>query len=122
MIFWRILSHNSGEFRHRLEKTWIGGISYSLFTTGSYFFDTSSRKILSLYRDECLYGLRGFYFTGSKSWEPADFNQVNAFRGVVQGKMLPANGRMKKNPDNSSIKLHEVEAILLVSQICAPTW
>lgn len=65
---------------------------------------------------------RVFYFTGSKSWEQADVNQVNAFRGVVQGKMLPANRRMKKNPDNSSISVHEVEAILLIFQICAPTW
>lgn len=85
-------------------------------------FDTSNREIKSLYTNACLYGLGGFYFRGSKSWEQADVNQVNAFRAVVQGKVLPANRRMKKNPDDPSINVNEVEAILLAFQIWAPKW
>ncbi len=37
----------------------------------------------------------------------------------MQGKSLPANRKMKKNPDDPSINVHEVEAILLVFHICA---
>ncbi len=37
----------------------------------------------------------------------------------MQGKLLLANRKMKKNPDDPSINVHEVEAILWAFQIWA---
>lgn len=48
--------------------------------------------------------------------------QANAFRALVQGKSLPANQKMTKNPDDPSINVHEVEAFLLAFQVWAPKW
>ena len=89
---------------------------------GVLFFDTRCRETQSLYTDACLYGLGGFYFKGLQSWEQADIIQKNAFRAVVQGKVLPENRKMRKNPDDPSINVHEVEAILLAFQVWAPKW
>lgn len=77
-----------------------------------YFFDTNSRQIQSLYTDACLYGLGGFYFKGSEPWTKAKIFQENAFQAIVQGKSLPVNRKMKKNPNDLSINVHEVKTIL----------
>ena len=89
---------------------------------GVLFFDTSSRDLKSLYTDACLYGLGGLYFEGCRSWEPAKVIQGKAFHAVVQGKPVPANRKMRKNPDDPNIKVHKVEAILLAFQIWTPKW
>lgn len=86
------------------------------------FFHTSSRQAYSLYTDACLYGLGGCYFKGSEHWEQADIHQQNAFCAIVQGKVIRANRKMKKNPDDPSINVHEVEAILLAFQTWASNW
>ncbi len=36
--------------------------------------------------------------------------------------LLPANRKMKKNPNNPSINVYEVEAILLAFQVWAEKW
>ncbi len=84
---------------------------------GVLFFDTRNRVTQNLYTDACLYGLVGFYFEGRQAWENVKVNQSDAFCAIVQGKSLPANRKMKKNPDDPSINIHEVEAILLAFQI-----
>lgn len=89
---------------------------------GVLFFDTINRKIVSLYTDACLYGLGGCFFEGSIFWEQADIKQTQAFRALVKGKTLPANRKLAKNPDDPSINVHEVEAILLAFQLWAPSW
>lgn len=86
------------------------------------FFDTSSRHTIRLYNNTCLYDLGGFFFEGKRDWPAAAIHQVNAFRAVVDGKILPPNRRMKKNPNDLSINVYEVEAILLAFQVWAPTW
>ncbi len=87
---------------------------------GVLFFNTTKRKIQTLYTDACLYGLGGFYFDGTQPWEQAYISQLQTCCAIVQGKTLPANRKMKKNPDDPSINVHEVEAILLAFQAWAP--
>ncbi len=87
---------------------------------GVLFFDTTKRKIQTLYTNACLYGLGGFYFEGSQPWEQAYISQLQACCAIIQGKALPVNRKMKKNPDDPSINVHEVEAILLAFQAWAP--
>ncbi len=74
------------------------------------------------YTDACLYGLDRFYFEGRQVWEQVKVNQSDAFCAIKQGKSLSANGKMKKNPDDPSINIHEAEAIVLVFQIWAKKW
>ncbi len=81
------------------------------------FFDTRNRVTQTLYTDACLYDLGGFYFEGQQAWEQVKVNQSDAFYAIVQGKSLEANRKMKKKPDDTSINIHEVEAILLAFQI-----
>ncbi len=81
------------------------------------FFDTRNRVTQILYTDACLYDLSRFYFEGRQAWEQVKVNQSDAFCAIVKEKSLPANGRMKKNPDDPSVNVHEVEAILLAFQI-----
>ncbi len=83
------------------------------------FFDTRNRVTQTLYTDACLYGLGGFYFEGRPAWEQVKINQSDAFCAIVQEKSLPANRKMKKNPDDPSINVHEVEALPLAFQIWA---
>ncbi len=64
-----------------------------------------------------LYSLGSFYFKGTESWEIIKVLQANAFFAVLQGKSLPANKKRRKNPDDPSINVHEVEAILLGFQV-----
>ncbi len=71
----------------------------------------------TLYTDACFYGLGEFYFEGRQVWEQVKVNQSDAFCAIVQRKSLPANRKMKKNSDDLSINVHEVEAILLAFQI-----
>ncbi len=54
-----------------------------------------------------------------ESWEITNILQTNAFCAVVQEKSLPANRKMEKNPNDPSINVHEVEAILPVFQVWA---
>ena len=89
---------------------------------GVLFFDNRNRVTQTLYTDACLYGLGGFYFEGRQAWEQVKVNQSDAFCAIVQGKSLPANRKIKKNPDDPSINVHEVEAILLAFQIWAEKW
>ncbi len=72
---------------------------------------------LTLYTNACLYGLGRFYFEGRQAWEQVKVNQSDTFCAIVQEKSLSANRKMKKNPDDPSINVHEVEAILLAFQI-----
>ncbi len=85
-------------------------------------FDNWNRVTQTLYSDACLYGLGGFFFEGRQAWEQVKVNQSDAFCVIVQGKSLPANRKIKKNPDDPSINVHEVEAILLAFQIWAQKW
>ncbi len=87
---------------------------------GVLFFDTTKKKIQTLYTDVYLYGLGWFYFKGSQPWEQAYISQLQACYAIVQGKALPANRKMKKNLDDPSINIHKVEAILLAFQAWAP--
>ncbi len=89
---------------------------------GVLFFDTRNRVTQTLYTDACLYGLSGFYFEARQAWEQVKVNQSDAFCAIVKRKLLPANKKRKKNPDNPSINAHEVEAILLTFQIWAEKW
>ena len=86
------------------------------------FFDSTNRQTQSLYTDACFYGFGGFYFKGTESWEITKFLQANKFCAVVQGKSLPASRKMGKNPDDLSINMHEVKAILLAFQVWTPKW
>ena len=86
------------------------------------FFDTRNRVIQTFYTDECVYGLGGFHFEGRQAWEQVKVNQSGAFCAILQGKSLPPNRKMKKNPNDPSINVHEVEALLLVFQIWAEKW
>ncbi len=88
------------------------------------FFDTleSYRPTITLYIDAYLYGLGGFCFDGSNDWPTATIFQSRTFWMVVEGKTLSQNRKMTKNSDDPSINVHEVEAILLVSQLWAPVW
>ena len=52
-----------------------------------------------------------------ESWKITNILQANAFCAVVQEKSLLANRRMGKNPNDPSINVHEVEAILPVFQV-----
>ena len=89
---------------------------------GVLFFDSRNREPQTLYTDACLYGLGGFYFGGRQAWEQIKVTQSDAFYALVQRKALQANRKMKKNSDDPSIIVHEVEAILLAFQIWAPKW
>ena len=89
---------------------------------GILFFDTTNRQTQSLYTDACLSGLGGFYFKGTESWKITKVFQANAFCVVVQRKSLSANRKMGKNPNDPSINVHNVEAILLAFQVWAPKW
>ncbi len=80
---------------------------------GVLFVDTCSRHTINLYTDTYLYGLGGFFFEGRGDWPTNAIDQVNAFQAIVSGKTLPLNWRMAKNPDDPSINVHKVEAILL---------
>lgn len=86
------------------------------------FFDTSNRHTISLYTDACLYGLGGFFFESRGNWPAAKIHQADAFRAIVYGKSLPPNRKMAKDPDDPSINVHEVEAIILAFQLWAPAW
>lgn len=86
------------------------------------FLETSSRKVHSLYIDTCLYGLSRVYFKGAIRWENVEVDQTNAFHTVVNGKVLPINRKMAKNPRDLSINMHKVEAILWAFQTLAPKW
>lgn len=89
---------------------------------GVLFFNTRERKTQTLYTDACVYGLGGFHFKGSQPWEQAYINQMQACCAIVWGKALPANRKMRKNPDDPSINVHKVKAILLAFQAWAPQW
>ncbi len=89
---------------------------------GVLFFDNRNRVTQTLYTDACLYGLSGFYFEGRQAWEQVKVNQSDAFCAIVERKSLPASRKIKKNPDNPSINIHKVEAILLAFQIWAEKW
>ena len=43
--------------------------------------------------------------------------QRKVFRAIVSKKALPANRKMAKDPDDPSINIYEVEAILLIFQL-----
>lgn len=45
--------------------------------------------------------------------EQVKVGQVNTFRALVRGKTLLSNQKIRKNPSDPSINVHEVEAILL---------
>ncbi len=79
--------------------------------------DIRNRVTQILYTDACLYGLGGFHFEGRQAWEQVKINKSDAFCAILQGKSLPANRKIKANPDNLNINVHEVEAILLAFQI-----
>ncbi len=89
---------------------------------GVLFFYTCSKHTISLYTDAYLYGLGGFFFEGRGDWPTAAIDQANTFRAIVNEKTLSPNRRMAKNPDDLSINVHEVEAILLAFQVLSPTW
>ena len=89
---------------------------------GVLFFDSRNRETQTLYTDACLYGLGGFHFRGRQAWEQVKVTQSDAFCALVQGKALPANRKMKKNFDDPSINVYELEAILLAFKIWAPRW
>ncbi len=95
-----------------------------LLTTynGVLFFDTRNKVTQTLYTDACLYGLGGFYFEGRQAWEQVKVNQSDVFCDIVKRKSLPANRKTKKNSDDPSINVHEVEAILLAFQTWAEKW
>ncbi len=76
----------------------------------------------TLHTDECLYGLGRFYFEGRQAWEQVKVNKSDAFCAIVKRKLLQAHRKMKKNPDDPSINVHEVEVILLAFQIWAEKW
>ncbi len=86
---------------------------------GVLFFNTRNKVTQTLYTDPCLYPLGGFCFEGRQAWEQMKVNQSDAFCAIVQGKSLPANRKMKKNPDDPSINVNKMEAILLAFQIWA---
>ena len=71
----------------------------------------------TLYTDPCLYGLGGFYFDGRQALEQVKVNQSDGFCAIVRGKLLLDNGKMRKNLDDPSININEVEAILLAVRI-----
>ena len=87
-----------------------------------FFFDTRSRVTQTLYTDTCLYGLGGFHFESQQAWKQVKVNKSDAFCSIVKGKSLPANRKMKKNPDDPSINIHKVEVIFLAFQIKAEKW
>ncbi len=89
---------------------------------GVLFFDTRNRETQTLYTDTCLYGLGGFHFAGRQAWGQVKVTQSDAFCELVQGKALLANRKIKKNSDDPSINVHEVEAILLIFQIWKARW
>lgn len=89
---------------------------------GVLFIDMSNRQTTSLYTDACLYGLGGFYFEGREDWKHVSISQARAFRAIVNGKPLSPNRKMRKDPDDPSINVHEVEAILLAFQLWSPSW
>lgn len=89
---------------------------------GVLFFNTSSRHTISLYTNACLYGLGGFFFKGKGNWPAAAIHQANAFQAVVDKKILPPNRKMRKDPNNPSINVHKMKAILLAFQVWAPAW
>ena len=89
---------------------------------GVLFFDTRNRETQTLYTDASLYGLGGFYFGSRQACEQVKVTQSHAFYALMQGKTLPANRKIKKNSNDPSINVHEVEAILLAFQIWATRW
>ncbi len=89
---------------------------------GVFFFDTRNKVTRTLYTDACLYALGEFYFEGRQAWEQVKVNQSDAFYAKVQRMSFSANRKMKKNPDDPSINVHEVKAILLAFQIWAEKW
>ncbi len=86
------------------------------------FFDTRNRVTQIFYTDVYLHGLGGFYFESRQACEQVKVNWSDAFWAIVQGKSLLANRKTKKNPDDPSINVHEVEAILLAFQIWVEKW
>lgn len=76
---------------------------------------------MQAYTDACLYGLGGFYFSGEGSWDSHPIDQSKAFQAIIQGKQLPVNRKLPKNPNDPSINVHEVETILLLFQTWAPS-
>ncbi len=74
--------------------------------------------------DACLYGLGGFYYSGVGSWNCNIIDQANAFKALVEGKQLPLplSRKLPKDPNDPSINVYEVEAILLLFQTWAPCW
>lgn len=86
------------------------------------FFDTFSQTTLQAYTDAYLYGLGGFYFSEKGTWDNYSINQSQVFRKIIQGKQLPSNRKLPKNPNDPSINVHRVEAILLLFQTWAPLW
>ncbi len=87
-----------------------------------FSFDIRNRATQTLYTDACLYGLGGFYFEGRQACEEVKVNQSDVFCVIVQEKSLQPNRKIKKNPDDPSINVHEVEDILLAFQIWAEKW
>ena len=71
----------------------------------------------TLYTDACLYGLGGFYFESQQAWEQVKVNKSDGFCAIVKQKLLLANRKMKKNPNDPSINVYEGEPILLAFQI-----
>lgn len=86
------------------------------------FFGATNRATSQAYTDACLYGLGGFYFLGTGTWNSNKIDQDKAFRAVVEGKQLPSNRKLLKDPNDPSINFHEVEAILLLFQTWALVW
>ncbi len=89
---------------------------------GVLFFDTRNKVTQTFYTGACLYGLGRFYFECRQAWEQVKVNQSDAFCAIVQGKLRSANTKINKNPHDSSINVHEVEAILLDFQIWTEEW
>lgn len=84
------------------------------------FFDTIDRIMLHVYTDVCLYDMGDFYHSEVGLWNYNIIDQANVFRALEEEKqlLLPLNHKLPKDPNNLSINLHEVEAILLLFQ----TW
>lgn len=88
------------------------------------FFDTINKITLQAYTDAYLYGLGGFYYSGVGSWNCNIIDQANTFGALIERKQLPLplSRKLSQDPNDPSINVYEVEAILLLFQTWAPYW
>ena len=89
---------------------------------GVLFFDTRNSKTQTLYTNAYLYSFGGFYFKCFEAWEQTNVAPSNAFCAITWGKFFSANRKIKKDLDDPSINVPEVEIIVLAFQIWAPQW